>query len=258
MDIKRALRVFLSLFVAVVLSALAGCGKGAEERSTSAAVNLAAPPLSPTSKATPDGWKNALEASFVMTDVKDGGEGVTEFSACFKRVGKNCDAFAFGSRDAFRKLRFFTAGTSSAMDVFTYVPIYISLRDNERPSLFLAPYFFSKGGWIFLNKIAIMLDGDVVLEQDFEGSAVKRNPEAAGVAEKVHFIASEQQIASLRKIKPESTLLIRFTGQNGHISLDKKRIEYFKSEIANALFIYDTINHALDGKVPTEVGTGPK
>lgn len=199
----------------------------------------------------PDPWKAIFESTFtLMGDRDDEGDGVVRYIACFKPgTGKNkCDAVAFVRRDGFRKVNFLVPGLRSEMLPATYVKTYISILDNQRPAVFFTPYFLGKNGWLFMNKVSIMVNGEVVIEKDLDRSSVDRNVESHGVEEKGHFAATDAQIAALRKVKPDSDVNIRLTGSKGYVSLRKIDIQSFKGEVENLLFIYDSINRALDAK----------
>ena len=198
----------------------------------------------------PDPWKTAFESTFTAMDRKDEGDGVVRYIACFKPgTGKSkCDAVAFVRRDGFRKLYFLVPGLTSEHLAATYVKTYLSIPDNQRPIVFIAPYFFGKNGWLFMNKVSIMVNGEVVIEKDLDRSSVDRDAESYGVEERGNFVATDAQIEALRKMKPDSDVNIRLTGSKGYVSLKKSDIQSFKSEVANLLFIYDAINHALDAK----------
>jgi hypothetical protein len=62
------------------------------------------------------------------------------------------------------------------------------------------------------------------------------------------LVATPTQIEALRKIKPESKVLIRMTGDKAYRNLDKKDVDSFKDSVALLLFIYDTIQKAVAGK----------
>lgn len=244
MNIHRLLWVFPILIIV-------GCSKQDSTASVDKSPPVSIQPAPPPS-ATPEDWRKALESSYFVMSKSDEGEGVTKFTACFSQLdAKKCKNIAFASRDAFRKRYFFKSGFASSYPLGNYVASYISIGNNERPSILLAPVF-NGHSWLFIKKISFLLDGEIVLEKDFENFKVDRDAHGGGVTERFDFIVTEEQIAALRKIGQESNLLVRLTGDKGYVSLNKKEISDLKSEIANLLFAYDKINHALDGNVPSE------
>lgn len=234
----------------VILSGISGCGKAETDKTLVAQTSVNPEPAKRASKhvPTPEDWRTAVESAYETTNIKDQGEGVTEFVACFKKKEQGCENMAFASRDAFRKLRIYKSGFRSAVAAGTYLISYASLRDNMAPRLLLAPMLFNKDGWLFLNSIAIMVDGEVLIEQRFNNQDIKREIFPGGVQERADFMASDKQISALRKIKPESKVLIRFTGDKGYISLKKDEVKSVKEEIQNILFIYDKLNSAVADK----------
>lgn len=231
--------------------ALCGC----QQKSNSEPPITSSKPEAPTPAIpvpTAEDWNKALNSSYVETSFKDKGDGVSSFAACFEKVEKRCNAFAFGSRDAFRKLRFFTGRYSQSplFGLWPYVGSYVSLSDNSRPDIFLAPLFYSKGGWLFMEKVSILLDNNVIFERDFSKEKVERNNDYHGVTESYDFIATESEIANLRKITADSKLLIRLTGQKGYFSISADNSKNFRDEIINTLNIFDFLNKSLDGHIP--------
>ncbi|MGB6056315.1 MAG: hypothetical protein WBG17_13875 [Burkholderiaceae bacterium] len=242
------------ILAVAVLAVLFGCGQKAnpepEVVAEPAKVEEPAPP--PVPAATPEEWKAALLATYKEDNVEDKGDGITGFTACFalKEDGK-CKTLSLASRDAFRKLRFYKSGWLSATgNGCPYVNSYVSVPDNDVPVLFLNPCYFSKDGWLFMEKVAIMVDGEVVLERNFDDHGVKRDAESYGVQEDYHFVATDADLQALRKISPASKVLVRLTGKKGYVSVKPKDAEEFKKEIINALYIFDTIKSAVSGHLP--------
>lgn len=232
--------------IAVLVLFLCGC----DNKGAPLAQPAAIPPQT-VHVSTPDEWKAALLSTYTERDVKDKGDGVTTFTAVFKSAGEPVRV-AFGSRDAFRKLRFYIPGIYADLDIGPYLKTYISLSDNGSPLLFLAPYYFGKNGWLFMSKVSVMVDGDVVLERDFQGKQVNRNAHGYGVEERYDFIASDDDIAALRKISSSSKVLIRLTGSKGYVNLGGADDKNVQREIIDALAIYDRMSGSLNGHIPPQ------
>ncbi len=110
--------------------------------------------------------------------------------------------WAFAERDGFRKLRFYKPEIYSKMDGAVFCPFiktYVSLRDHRSPSFFMQPCY-SGNNWIFMSKVAIMLDENVIFERNFSNDKVERNVDSPHVEEFYNLIATESEINSLRKI----------------------------------------------------------
>lgn len=241
------MRIVASL-VTVCLVFLVGCSKGPDGPAAAAAPPIASPV--PKNAATPEDWKKALESTYLMSSIVNKGDGITTFLASFKKEDGKSYVPLFANRDAFRKRRFFKGMITDGGPPYSYVASYLSIGDNEKPSLLLAPYYFSKNGWLFMEKVSFLLDGEPLLDHDFEGLKVNRETESWGVDERIDFIASDLEIAALRKIKPDSNLLIRLTGKKGYVNLPKKDVKNIKADLGELVFVYDKINAALEGNVP--------
>ncbi|MDO3517747.1 hypothetical protein [Ralstonia pseudosolanacearum] len=238
--------------ISATIFMLSACNKQAstEVKAVASVVEAAKPKAPP---ATPEDWRKALESSYGTYSVRDEGDGVQSFMACFEPTPdrKNkCGFVAFGKRDAFRKLRFYETGIP--MRIGSGISTYVSLKDNGSPKLLLAPYIF-RDNWIFMNKVAIMVDGDVILERDLELTSSDRQVFPGGVQEDCDFVATEDQIHALRKIKPDSKVLIRITGKKGYMTLTKSDTSTVKSKIIEVLRVYDTILEAVRDKIPPTV-----
>ncbi len=244
---EKMIKQFILVIAALVVVA---CSKEVPVPETRAPATL------PVHVATLDEWKTALASIYTRSQVEDKGDGITKFMASFHFDNdKRNDAVAFGTRDEFRKLTIFQGGLP--LKIATCVKTYVSLLDGKSPVLFLAPYYWSENGWLFMNKIAVMVDGDVVFERNFENTNVDRDTEGVGVAELYQFIATPEDITALRKIKNSSKILVRLSGTKGYVNLENgrhpKRVnatENFRLDIINAISIYDTINHATEGHLP--------
>lgn len=198
-------------------------------------------------------WQAALNGTYIESSSKTDEDGVTEFSACFEQ-GKQCDLFTFGKRDEFRKITFFTPPASKLNELggSKYLHSYISLKDCQVPSIVLNARFFSKDGWLFMNNISILADGDLVIDQSFIDASVKRENESYGVIESATWLATEQDIAALRKIVRAKTLIIRTTGDKGYITMDKGKLSDFRSDMLAVTTAYDKLQTVLREKIPAD------
>ena len=200
---------------------------------------------------TIDEWNAALSSSYKQSQVKDQGDGITEFMATFGSQEKSDFALSLGSRDAFRKLRIFQGGIPTIFE--TCVKAYVSVIDGEKPVLLLRPYYRGES-WLFMKKLALMVDGNVVLEHELELQSSDRRTHGGGVEESQDFILDSRDIEALRKITKASNVIIRITGDKGYVSLIEKKKEssivLFKLEVISALRIYDAIDKAVKGHIP--------
>lgn len=245
------------LSMAFIAFAIAACSKGASVAEPTNA--LEKPTSAPVHVATLDEWKSALASTYDKDKVTDEGDGVTKFAALFHTGSdKKQRTFTFGTRDAFRKLTIFQPGLP--MNIVTSVKAYVSVRDGRAPVLFLAPYYWGEGSWLFMNKIAVMADGDVIFERDLQDFKVERDTEGVGVAELCQFILTPEEIAALRKIQATSKVNVRLSGKKGYVNLENRSrrkgtsaVGEFQRDIIDAISVYDSINQAIQGHIPPEV-----
>ncbi|NKI72358.1 hypothetical protein GN109_23305 [Collimonas pratensis] len=244
--------------VVMAFLALAGCSKTdavVEEAKTTIAPTAPTAPIAQV--ATMEEWTIALKSSYKEGNVEDKGDGITEFTAFFQNPdNKEERAFTFGTRDGFRKLRFYKPGIP--MPILTALKTYVSVPDGKKPVLFLSPYFWSDNGWLFMNKVSIMVDGEIVLEHDLSNSDVQRDAGRGEVEEIAHFVADDNDILALRKINKNSKVLIRFSGTKGYKNLQRETkkggnaVDTFKMDIVDALYAYDSLSKAVAGIVPID------
>ncbi|MEX3983958.1 hypothetical protein AB4Y45_33775 [Paraburkholderia sp. EG287A] len=249
-----------SIVVAVLaVFALGSCSKPAANAATAAASPAAsipatasvaaAPPATPP--ATMADWTAALEKLYTSSSTKDEGDGVTSFFSNFGIPGQSkgeAHLVAFGKRDTFRNLRFYTPGIQ--LEIETSLEDYISLRDGKLPALLIKPYFFGENGWLFINQVAVMADGEIVFQRDFKDEHVDTDILPGGVQERYTFLATPEDIAGLRKIRPDSKVLIRITGKKGYVMVNKREASAFRANIIDSLQIYDLMTAALKPHLP--------
>jgi hypothetical protein len=247
------MRQYGILVMAVLLCA--ACGRQAPDPIATAPAQVVQPvvhpPVAPVKIATPEEWKQSLEGLYQISSVHDKGNGVSDFFANFGKSDGSA-VYAFGSRDAFRKLRFYTPGIQSTLNVLPYVNTYISVPDNKMPNFFLAPYFFGKNGWLFMSHVAVMVDGELVIDRDFKDAKVERHADTYGVEERYNFIANQQELDGLKKISKTSKVIVRLTGSKGYITVQPKLANEFRDEIISAMVIYERMTATLAGHLPPE------
>jgi hypothetical protein len=240
----------------IVVLAICGCRQSNPSVDVSPAAILPAETAAPkvVRPATMDEWKAALLSTYQETNTKDNSDGTTSFDARFLKNRKDDWISADGKRDAFRKLRLYRIGTSFIDDVITcpYLKTYVSVRDGEKAHLIIQPCYSGKNGWLFMHKIAIMVNGDVVLEKSFPSLDVQRNTDEGNVIENYSYIADSSDISALRKVTDKSTDVIRLTGDKGYATVNTKgfSVAAVKNDIIGTLYIYDTINKAVEGHLP--------
>jgi hypothetical protein len=255
----------LILFTALAMAALAGC----QQSSTSPApAQPAAVQTPPTPPATAKVWKDAVVATYKESDKKDEGDGVYTAWVCFdpegvappkfNKDGRKIPCGEQGmklTRDGFRKISFFHPPSTTFNDLVgqytggVYLGSYISLSDCGAPKYHLRPKFDGKS-WIFMNKIAIMVDGEIVMERDFKDGKVMREVEHGRIEERFDFLATDQDVAGLQKVIDSTDVKLRITGDKGYVSLDQKQVDSLKDDARRMKRVFEKLSKAVAGKIP--------
>lgn len=244
-----------SSILLVLPLALLACTKQSErsERPADVIASTLQPKAMPAKVVTPEEWKSALTHTYEESQVQEKGDGITKFMARFDLSKDGPSSVAFGERDAFRKLRFYSMGMP--MQISTGVKAYISVKDNQRPVLFLQPYYWGHK-WIFMRKIAVLIDGELALEH--ECPEPDRDVHGVGVEEKCDVILSASEIDALRKIDNSSKVSVRLSGAKGYVNVGHdgyNPLKEFTKDIQSGIAIYDLIDDALKNKLPPTTST---
>ena len=194
-------------------------------------------------------FRAVLARLYTETSTEDTGEGSITFLSTFPGSGASGIDAAFGKRDGFRKITFFT---SVASTFGKYSPealtMYLSVSDCKLPVLFMRPRVF-RNSWIFLNRVSILADADLVLDRPVEAEdKPSREVYPGGVEETVDFALTERQIAELRKLTSATKVNVRITGSKGYVSLTAKEAASFKDDMAGSIRIYDTVSRMVAEK----------
>ena len=235
------------LIAAMAALAIMGCGEKSggniEEKPPE---RVATPPKPPYTK---DEWRAAFKSAFVENNPKTNYDGITEYTACFQNEeGGKCPVFTFGKRDAFRKIDYLTPAhteLNNIGNIQTHIGTYIAAIECQPPSLLIAPKINRKGGWLFMEKISFMADGEVILERAFEHSLIDRDNDGYWIHEKGTFIATLAERDILSKFAASENRIIRITGQKGYLTLPKDKVENFATDIKTAMDAINAINQSL-------------
>lgn len=247
---NRALAV--CAIVGATTGLLAGCGeKPPEAAAVAAAPAPASAPPPPKPPYTKVQWREAFRSSFEerQKDSKSAGEdGITEYMACRNiRPDGTCALLAFGTRDAFRKLDHLTPVSTRLNKNIrpdSYIGIYIAALECEAPSIMIAPTINRRGGWLFIEKVALMADGELVLERDFSKGKVEREPSGRFVHEKATFIATAAERAALKAFVDAKSRAIRITGEKGYATVGKRDTEEFVMDAGAVLEFMQAMDDA--------------
>lgn len=247
---QRIRRTIAVPFIAALSALISGCDK--ESSSPAPAPEVRAepkpnPPKKPTF--TKDQWLGALRSSFEATESKTDEEGVTRYTACFRKAADGkCALPVRGKRDGFRRLDHLTPVrtlTNQAVGDGSYIGIYITASECEAPSIMVAPEVNGKNGWIFMSEVALMADGAVVLKRSFEHNDVERDNDAYRIRERGTFIATDVERDALKTFASAQSPIVRITGQKGYITLDKRRTNDLVSDAKVVLEVMNKLESAL-------------
>jgi hypothetical protein len=241
--------------LAVVAHLLAACDQNTATQVAGPVIAASAPTSKP---ATIDEWRQSIKFTYEESQVKKTEEGVTEFVGLFPKKG---GVFAFGKHDVFHKAYIFKpASTQMQWDLGPNVRCYVVVPEGMPPSIVISPQYWGKSGYIFLNKLAILVDGELLFEKAFQFSDVKRGRYGVGVNETANIVLSGDALLPFRKITNASTVAIRLTGDREYVNLKNdgvKPIDSFKDSIIESLFIYDSIHRATEGHLPVLASSNP-
>jgi hypothetical protein len=255
----------VTLLTALAVAALTGCQQSfTSPAPVQAAVQKPAPPPPATAK----DWKDAVVATYKETEKKDEGDGVYTAWACFdpegvdppkfNKDGKKIPCGEQGmklTRDGFRKVSFFHPPSTTFNDLVgkyiggVYLGSYISLTDCGAPKYFLRAKFDGKS-WIFMNTVAVMVHGEIVMERDFKDGQVKRDVEHGRIEERYDFVATDNDIAGVQKMIDAADVKLRITGDKGYVSLDPKQVESLKDDARRMKRVFEKLSKAVAGKIP--------
>ena len=248
------MRLQIAIYSLLIL-ALAACKPSNEIVTTKATTEVkpTAPPPAPIKKSD---WESAIGRTYEKNKINIDKEGVVEFEACFQKTedGKNCSEFAYGKYDAFRHLTSFTPVNSEIADaaIWKYLHSYVALIDCKRPRVLLSPHYFTKEGWLFMDKVSVLADGELLLEHKFTSTEVDRDNNTWGIDERAHWVASNNDLSALKRIASAKVIIVRLSGAKGYVTVAEKDISRIKEDFKSVLAIYGTLDAAAASKEPAE------
>jgi hypothetical protein len=201
---------------------------------------------------TKQGWESALKATYVARNLKPDGDGRTAFMACMDGSLYPCTHLYFGNADIFNKATDFTPAASKLNFEFTEIAVGVNILvpDCNGAAIQFMPKYASKGGWLFMDKMAVSADDKLILERSAQLGSVSRDVESYGVTEIFGFLLTPQDIAALRAVTPESRLSVRLSGSRGYVSLPLESVKALQASIVDALYAYDHLQAGLAAHLP--------
>jgi hypothetical protein len=235
--------------------ALTGCDQSTSDAPHAASAQASAtqqtPPPEPPAPPPPprlslEDWKRAVESTYNVSDKKQDDNGVTEFYACFdcndkERVG----VAAKGKYDGFRKVTHLIpvwqnlARTAGHYAHKSGVYSFVAIIDCKEPLFVISPVVEAKN-WLFMNKVALMADGEVVLEHEFDN--VDRDHDDGDVTESAVWILDDRDIEGIEKFISSQKQIARISGKKGYITVNSGDVAKSAKE---TLTMFNNINQAL-------------
>lgn len=204
-----------------------------------------------THVATMQEWKSAFSGTFLEEHVNDTNDGFVDFTAKFpKEKSKKLSAFLFGRKNLQESEWFFRGMDSSGHYLGTSLYQAIGIEKGEMPNVLFNPYYIGSGAGIKMNKVAVLADGDELLQHDFQSKLTRRDRFVMDVVEQAVFSLSEKDIMALRKIENSKNVSIVLYGDNENIKLPVRNVENFRNELKMTLAAYDDISNALRNHLP--------
>jgi hypothetical protein len=220
------------------------------------------PEPTPAPRATYAQWDEAINNTYTSrTPTKEDVKlqigkvdenGLSLSRICIEKGVTDCNPWFNASRDSFRKLTIHRDVLWLKGDLMSKyegrhgvssVDGYVSLLDCQAPRFFLSPTIRASS-WLFMEKFSIMRDGKVIVNREFSLSDVNRDNDNSSITERADFILTNDEIKSLRDIKNDTQILVRFTGQKGYTGLDKAQVSVLVDGITRMLPLYDALAEA--------------
>ncbi|GAO73350.1 hypothetical protein [Comamonas sp. E6] len=237
-----------SLLVASLFAAsVAGCSKSENKEP----VNFpATPPVEEVKKITSEEWRKAFLSTFKESDRKTDDSGITEYYACFDSSAETsrCPDNYSSRRDGFKKVDYLTPLTTSFLgiaDLKTMVSMYAAAVECDAVHAVLKPSFNGRNGWLFLNKVSFMADGEVVFEKSADFNDVKRDNKNRWVHEHWTFIVDTEDQQRLLKFANAQNKIIRLTGDKGYVTIEKQELNAFTKDIKSLVENTKKMNDAI-------------
>lgn len=189
-------------------------------------------------------FRAVLARAYTETSTKDEGDGVVTFMATIPSVNAPERVAFFAKRDGFRKLTFFTSVDSTfARYSAPVVYAYLSVPDCKAPVFFVSPRTFRSrsSSWLFLNRVAVLADGELLLDQSLADFKPHREIFPGGLEETVDFPLEARQISDLRRLEHAKQVSVRITGDKGYVTLDAKAIEHWRKDVAATIKAHDVV-----------------
>lgn len=145
-----------------------------------------------------------------------------------------------GSRDKMSKISFFSAKDKNLLT--TRLDPYIAVADMGSPVIRMREVYFGDD-WVFVDKVRIMCDDEVIYERSFDHNEFVRNNSGGSVWETGDYVAREYEIAALRKILAAKETVVRFEGrerQRDH-TVTKQEVKNLRA----VLTAYDSLTSAI-------------
>ncbi len=233
--------------VVISISTLVGC----MDKEKKAVPVVATEPAKVEVKAyTATDWKRDFTSAFKESEKNIDKNGITKYYACFDQnsESKNCVEYYSSRRDGFKKVDYMTPIITAAFkagDIGTMVNMYIAAIECRDAKAVLQPNFNGDNGWLFMDKIAFMAEGEVVFEKSTDPNEVDRDNEGRRVHEKWTFALEKDDESRLLKFAEANSRIIRITGKKGYATIEEAELEVFTKDIKHLIKNKNQINDSL-------------
>lgn len=188
-------------------------------------------------------WKHSLDKVIKVDYVEEHEVNASyKFNACFLAEGE-CVASSEGYRDEFKKITFYYAPGKTSVPV-NHVTFYLSLKDYENPQMVMRFVSFDED-WVHLNRIAILVDNEIVYEQVIPQSQIVKEVLALTQVYEIGDIEMTQQLNVVEKIAQGKTVAVRMSGENKDVYLDKQMLNTLRLQAQEILIMYNILYQAL-------------
>ena len=241
----------LVAMLALVCSApLTACGERAGPPGNPVAVAPSPPPTPP--RPTKDEWLRAASSGYSASNFRDEGDGIKSFTAHFPKVESDQGLFAFAKRDDFNRSWVFKTAEPQmwwTLGDRGMLPAVI-LIECQFPLLVFGAQHFARDGLLYLDGVAVLVDGELVLERDGYAGKVVHEQYPAGVREAFTFGATSAEVDGLRKLTKASKVAVRLVGRNAYVTLKAPELKRFMEATPETIRVYDRLTTSLRPVMP--------
>lgn len=230
------------IFTFLLLAFIAACGQAKGDVSQENIIQE-----NTKSNPTKDDWDAALKASYEEKHKNKNDDGIFDFVADFSKSINSGEKLVLpGKYDGFNRITtifphnyFIDRHTEDIL-----IGPSVAMIDYGQPLFVLNVSYREKRG-LSLRKISILADDKLSFDEKVSAGDLKVNTWRGGVSEDYILILSPNQINSLSSVSKSNNLIVRLSGENGYITLNKKKTARFLSDLRQVLMSYNVLSKKL-------------